>query len=152
MDRLGMLKTPSCQWRWVPGNRSKFGNWTTVPSLYSWNIAECDVKPQPINQQPFFGAMLHFLFHKSSALWHVILLNKLFQVFERYLTKYVLSLTHPFWLLTRAENTIWNRSFYGISNSFCEKHTHRQYTCFNTPYVIPLFSYTDTLFERAAWK
>ena len=31
---------------WVPGSRSKFGNWTSVPSLYSWNIAECDVKPQ----------------------------------------------------------------------------------------------------------
>ena len=48
--RLGMLKTPSCPWRWVPGSRSKFGNWTTVPSLYSWNIAECDIKPQPTNQ------------------------------------------------------------------------------------------------------
>ena len=31
---------------WVPGSRSKFGNWTSVPSLYSWNIAECDVKQQ----------------------------------------------------------------------------------------------------------
>ena len=48
--RLSMLKSPSCQWRWVPGSRSKFGNWPTVPSLYSWNIAECDVKPQPTNQ------------------------------------------------------------------------------------------------------
>ena len=35
-----MLKTPSCPWRSVPGSRSKFGNWTTVPSLYSWNIAD----------------------------------------------------------------------------------------------------------------
>ena len=35
---------------WVPGSRSKFGNWTSVPSLYSWNIAECDAKPQSINQ------------------------------------------------------------------------------------------------------
>ena len=34
----------------MPGSRSKFGNWTTVPSLYSWNIAECDVQPQPTNQ------------------------------------------------------------------------------------------------------
>ena len=34
----------------MPGSRSKFGNWTTVPSLYSWNIAECDVKPQATNQ------------------------------------------------------------------------------------------------------
>ena len=24
--RLGTLKTPSCQWWWVPGSRSKFGN------------------------------------------------------------------------------------------------------------------------------
>ena len=48
--RLGTLKTPSCPWRWVPGSRSKFGNWTSVPSLYSWNIAEWDVKPQPTNQ------------------------------------------------------------------------------------------------------
>ena len=31
---------------WVPGSRSKFGNWTSVPPLHSWNIAECDVKPQ----------------------------------------------------------------------------------------------------------
>ena len=44
--RLGTLKTPSCPWRWVPSSRSKFGNWTSVPSLYNWNIAECDVKPQ----------------------------------------------------------------------------------------------------------
>ena len=51
--RLGTLKTPSCPWRWVPGSRSKFGKWTTVPSLYSWNIAECDVKPQPTNKNNF---------------------------------------------------------------------------------------------------
>ena len=44
--RLGTLKTPSCPSRWVPGSRSKCVNWTSVPSLYSWNIAECDVKPQ----------------------------------------------------------------------------------------------------------
>ena len=50
LGRLGTLKTPSCPWRWVPGSRSKFGNWTNVPSLYGWNIAECDVKPQQINQ------------------------------------------------------------------------------------------------------
>ena len=48
--RPGTLKTPSCPWRWVPGSRLKFGNWTSVPSLYSWNIAECDVKPQSTNQ------------------------------------------------------------------------------------------------------
>ena len=48
---LGTLKTPSCLWRWVPGSRSKFENWTTVPSLYSWNIAECNVKPQPTNHR-----------------------------------------------------------------------------------------------------
>ena len=50
--RLGTLKTPSCPW--VPGSRSKFGNWTSVPSLYSWNIAKCDVKPQSTNYQPNF--------------------------------------------------------------------------------------------------
>ena len=33
--RLGMLKTPSCPWCWVLVSRSKFGNWITVPSLYS---------------------------------------------------------------------------------------------------------------------
>ena len=49
--RPGTLKTPSCPWRWVPGSRSKFGNLTTVPSLYSWNVAKCDVKPQPTNIQ-----------------------------------------------------------------------------------------------------
>ena len=38
---LVTLKTPSCPWPCVPGSRSKFENWTTVPSLYSWNIAEC---------------------------------------------------------------------------------------------------------------
>ena len=48
--RLRMLKTPSCPWSWVPGSRSKFGIWATVPSLYSRNITECDVKPQPANQ------------------------------------------------------------------------------------------------------
>ena len=45
---LGTLQTPSCPWSWVPCSRSKFGNSTTVPSPYSWNIAACDVKPQPI--------------------------------------------------------------------------------------------------------
>ena len=44
--RLGTLMTPSCPWRWVPDSRSKFRNLTYVLSLYSWNIAECDVKPQ----------------------------------------------------------------------------------------------------------
>ena len=43
--RLGTLD-PYLPMAWVPGSRSKFGNWTSVPSLYSWNIAECDVKPQ----------------------------------------------------------------------------------------------------------
>ena len=28
---------------WVPSSRSKFVNWTIVPSLYSWKIAECDI-------------------------------------------------------------------------------------------------------------
>ena len=48
--RLGMLKNPSCPWRWVPGSRSKFGNRTSVLSLYRWNIAECGFKPQSTNQ------------------------------------------------------------------------------------------------------
>ena len=43
---------------WVPGSRTKFENWTSVPSLYIWNIAECDVKPQqtinPKNLVPFW--------------------------------------------------------------------------------------------------
>ena len=50
-DRLCTLKTPNWPWRWVPGSRSEFGNWKTVPSLYSWNFAECDVKPQPTDQK-----------------------------------------------------------------------------------------------------
>ena len=35
----------------VPGSRTKFENWTSVPSLYSWNIAECDVKQQETKNQ-----------------------------------------------------------------------------------------------------
>ena len=35
---------------WVPGSRSKFEIWTSVPSLHSWNIAECDIKPQTNKQ------------------------------------------------------------------------------------------------------
>ena len=49
-DRLGMLRTPSCPWHWVPCSRSKSGNWTVVLSLYSWNIAELDVNSLPTNQ------------------------------------------------------------------------------------------------------
>ena len=49
---LGKLKTPSCPLHWVPSSRSKFGTWTIVPSLYGWNIAECEVKPQPTNNNP----------------------------------------------------------------------------------------------------
>ena len=48
--RLYALKTPSCPWRWVPGSRSKFRKRTSVPSLYSWNIAECGVKQQQTTQ------------------------------------------------------------------------------------------------------
>ena len=36
---------------WVPGSRTKFETWTSVPSLYSWNIAECDVKAQQTKNQ-----------------------------------------------------------------------------------------------------
>ena len=43
--RLGTLKTPSCPWCGCPAacQNLKTGH---VSSLYSWNIAECDVKPQ----------------------------------------------------------------------------------------------------------
>ena len=43
--RLGTLKTPSCPWRGCPAAGQNLENWTSVPLLYSWNIAECDVKP-----------------------------------------------------------------------------------------------------------
>ena len=46
---LGTPKTPRCPWHWVPGIRSKFGNWTIVPSENSCNITECDNKPQSTN-------------------------------------------------------------------------------------------------------
>ena len=53
----------------------------------------------------------------------------------------------------KSKNTIWNRSLHEISNSFCEKaHPSSIYTRFNTRYVIPLFSYTDTLFEWSRIK
>ena len=66
----GMISTPkapSCSWHWVPGSRSKFGNWETVSSIYSWNIAECDMKPQPTNQPTkslwlFLGTWSHIWF------------------------------------------------------------------------------------------
>ena len=64
--KLGMLKTPSCPWRWVRGSRSKFGKWTNVLSPYSWNIAECDVKPQSINQS--INAMSVCIFEFSVSL------------------------------------------------------------------------------------
>ena len=35
---------------WCPAAGQNLENWTTVPSLYSWNIAECDVKPQTTMQ------------------------------------------------------------------------------------------------------
>ena len=45
--RLGTLKTPSCPWCGCPAAGQHLETyWTSVPSLYSWNIAECDVKPQ----------------------------------------------------------------------------------------------------------
>ena len=71
--RLGTLKTPSCPWRWVPGSRSKFENWTTVQSLYSWYNAECGVKPQPTNSS--FGnwrkmgvSFIRFVLHRWRGL------------------------------------------------------------------------------------
>ena len=55
--------------------------------------------------------------------------------------------------LTRAKNAIWNWSLYEMSNSFCEKaHPASIYTHFNTPVIIPLFSYTDTLFKWSQMK
>ena len=40
-----------------------------------------------------------------------------------------------------------------MSNSYSEKaHTSSIYTRFNTRYVMPLFSYTDTLFEWSQMK
>ena len=43
-------KTSSLLWRWVRGSRSKCRIWITVSSLYSWNIIECEDKPQSINK------------------------------------------------------------------------------------------------------
>ena len=37
-----------------PAEGQNLENWTTVPLPYSWNIAECDVKPQP-TKQPTHG-------------------------------------------------------------------------------------------------
>ena len=42
----------------------------------------------------FVGAKLHFRFNNLSVFWHAFLLNKLCQIFERYLTKCVLFLTY----------------------------------------------------------
>ena len=108
---------------------------------------------------------LQFRFHKLSAFWHASLLNKLHQIFERYLNKCVLSLTHTlsgilhkyesvaFRQLTRAQNTIWNRPLYEMSNSYSEKaHPSSIYTRFNTRYVIHLFSSTDSLFAWSQMK
>ena len=113
----------------------------------------------------FVGAKLHFRFHKLSAFWHASLLNKLCQIFERYLTKYILSLTHTLSgilhkyksialrQLTRAQNTNENRPLYEMLNSYSEKaHPSSTYTRFNTRFVIHLFSYIDTLFERSQMK
>ena len=44
---------------WVPGSRTKFENWTSVPSLYIWNIAECDVKAQQTKKQKNFVPFLY---------------------------------------------------------------------------------------------
>ena len=113
----------------------------------------------------FVGTKPHFRFHKWSAFWHVYLLNKLCQIFELYLTKYVLSLTHTlceilhqyesvaFRQLRRAQNTISNRPFYEMSNSYSEiAHPSSIYTRINTRYAIYLFSFTDTLFEWSQMK
>ena len=70
--RLGTLKTTSCPWRWVPGSRSKFGNWTTVPSLCCWNIAECNVKPQPTNQKIYLSVISKFNWTVLKILYIII--------------------------------------------------------------------------------
>ena len=57
-SRLGTFKTPSCPWCWVPDSRSKLGNWTIVPSLYSWNIADCD---KTTTKVPTNGVLRHIL-------------------------------------------------------------------------------------------
>ena len=73
--RLGTLKTRSCPWRYVPGSRSKFRNWTTVLSLYSWNIAEYDVKPQPTSHVFFLPVQIlvitssQKIFVTETSLW-----------------------------------------------------------------------------------
>ena len=66
----------------------------------------------------FVGAKLHFRFQNLSVFGHPFLLNKICQIFERYLTKCVLFLTHilsgilhkyesvAFRQLTRAQYTI----------------------------------------------
>ena len=113
----------------------------------------------------FVGAKIHFRFHDLSVFGHDFLLNKLCQIFERYLTKCVLFLTHILsWILhkyesaafrhlTRAQNTIWNRPLYEMSNSYSENAQPSSiYTRLNTRYVIPWFSYTDTLFEWSQMK
>ena len=48
---------------------------------------------------PFVRAKLHFRFHKFSSFWHASLLNKLCQIFQRYLTKCVLSFLDTYRLL-----------------------------------------------------
>ena len=50
--RLGMLKTPSCSWRGCPAaGQNLETHMTSVPSLYSWNIAECDVLKKSIESE-----------------------------------------------------------------------------------------------------
>ena len=58
----------------------------------------------------FVSAKVHFRFHKLSVFWHALLLNKLCQIFERYLTICVLSLTHlQSGILPILRNTCTNR-------------------------------------------
>ena len=66
----------------MPGSRSK-GNLTTVPSLYSWNITECDIKPQLTNQ-PF--CLYQNIWPRGVDLghWHTFLRN--------------FNLSHYFWI------------------------------------------------------
>ena len=89
----------------------------------------------------FVGANLHFRFYKTSAFWHTLLLNKLCQIFEQYLSKCALSLTY---LLSRilpkyescgfrqlkSENTIWNIPLHEMSLILWKTHSSSIYTRF----------------------
>ena len=73
--RLGTLKTHSCPWRGCPAAGKNLETGHLVPSLYtcSWNIAECDVKPQSKSKSKISDLTVHpFLTWRvaeTSVLW-----------------------------------------------------------------------------------